>query len=29
MINNLALSIEEIPIEPMRCLTVDAEDELY
>ncbi len=23
------VSIEEIPIEPMRCLTVDAEDELY
>ena len=23
------VKIEEIPIEPMRCLTVDAEDELY
>lgn len=23
------VSIEEIPIEPMRCLTVDADDELY
>lgn len=23
------VSIEEIPVEPMRCLTVDADDELY